>query len=139
MLKFKSTWFWSELYRLSPRSVEACAAVWQMKGARKALREIYLEAFHEMEEAGMVQEDLALIHPNLLLADVDLKYKKQRRWAWAGLLAVGAVLTFQPWFEISWFASVILIAGVMLCVLEFVPSSGQGFVAMTLRYRKTKK
>ena len=137
MLKFN--WFWTELYRLSPRSVEACAAVWQMKGARVALREIYLEAFQEMEESGMVQEDLALIHPDVLLAAVDLKYKKQRRWAWASLLAVGAVLTFQPWFEIRWFTSVILIAGMMLCVLEFVPNSGQGFVAMLMRYRKAKK
>lgn len=82
MLKFKSTWFWSELYRLSPRSVEACAAVWQMKGPRVALTEVYLEAFQEMEEAGMVQEDLALIHPDVMLAKVDMKYKKQRRWAW---------------------------------------------------------
>lgn len=55
------------------------------------------------------------------------------------LLAVGAVLTGQPWFEIRWFASVILIAGMMLCVLEFVPNSGVGFVAMTLRYRRAKK
>ena len=135
----KLNWFWSELHRLSPRSVESCAAVWQMKGARKALRDIYLETFQKMEEGGMIHDDLALIHPDLMRAQFDAMYKMQRRWAWASLLAVSTVLTFQPWFEIRWFASVILIAGVMLCVLEFVPSSGQGFVAMTLRYRKTKK
>ena len=135
----KLNWFWSELNRRSPRSVEVCAAVWQMKGARKALTEIYLEAFQQMEEAGMVQDDLALIHPDVMLAKADLKYKKQRRWAWGSLLAVGAVLTFQPWFEISWFSTVILIAGVMLCVLEFIPSSGEGFVAMAMRHRKSKR
>ena len=124
MLKFKSRWFWFELNRLSPRSVEACAAVWQMKNARVALKEIYLGAFQEMGESGMVQEDLAQILPDVMLAAVDLKYKKQRRWAWDGLLAVGAVLTFQPWFKIRWFASVILIAGMMLCVLESYPIRG---------------
>lgn len=139
MLKITSTWFWSELNRLSPRSVEACAAVWQMKGARAALRQVYREAFHEMEESGMVQEDLALIHPDVLLAAVDLKYKKQRRLAWASLLAMGAVLTFQPWFDIRWFSMVILVAGMMLCVLEFIPSTGEGFVAMLMRYRSAKK
>lgn len=87
----------------------------------------------------MVQEDLALIDPDVLLAAVDLKFKKQRRWAWASLLAVGTVLTLQPWFEIRWFSLVILIAGLMLCVLEFIPSSGEGFVAMMLRHRKSKQ
>jgi len=110
-----------------------------MKGARKALTEIYLEAFQKMEEGGMIQDDLVLIHPDLMLAQLDAQYKIQRRWAWGSLLAVGLVLTIQPWFDIRWFASVILIAGVMLCVLEFVPSSGEGFVAMALRYRKAKR
>ena len=137
MLNFN--WLWTELYRLNRLPVERCAGVLQIKGARKALRSIYQEAFDSLQETGAPPEALARIEPDRLLAQNDDLYKTARRVAWSTLLAVGTALTVQPWFEFRWFGMVIMMAGLMLCVLEFSPNSGVGFVAMVLRYRKSAK
>ena len=92
----KLNWLWSEMHSMSPATVEASAAVWQINGVRKAFAEFYGAAYEAMANAGLPEAGLALIHPNALLAAVDLKFKKERRLAWAIFRGVGAALTFQP-------------------------------------------
>lgn len=137
----KSLWFWTELYRLSPKSVERCACVWQFNGARNALRRTLAEQ-HERLAQSMPEPapaDPALADEDEPMRQLDATYRVSRRRTWLALLTTGAFLTFQPWLDIGWFAMVVLIAGLMLCALEFSPKTGEGFVALVMRLRKDSK
>ena len=142
MLKNKLL-FWTELYRLSPKSVERCACVWQFNGARRALRRILAEQneqlIESMPELPAADAAAGLIDADELMRQLDVKYRASRRRTWVALVVAGAILTFQPWLSIGWFAMVILTAGLMLCALEFSPKTGEGFVALVLRLRKNSK
>lgn len=133
--------FWTELYRLSPKSVERCACVWQFNAARRALRRVLAEQNERLLESmpELPPLDAALIDAEELMRQLDAKYCDSRRRTWVTLVIVSAVLTFQPWLSVGWFSMVILIAGLMLCALEFSPKTGEGFVAVVLRMRKEIK
>ena len=135
--------FWTELYRLSPKSVERCACVWQFNGARRALRRALAEhnerLLESMPELPAADAAAGLVDADELMRQLDAKYRVPRRRTWVSLVTAGAILTFQPWLPIGWFPSVILIAGLMLCALEFSPKTGDGFVALVLRLRKESK
>ncbi len=133
--------FWTELYRLSLASVERCACVWQFNGARRALRRILAEQNERLIESmpELPPADTALIDREELMHQLDAKYRDSRRRTWVTLVIAGAILTFQPWLSIGWFAMVILVAGLMLCALEFWPKTREGFVALVLRMRKESK
>ena len=135
--------FWTELYRLSPASVERCACVWQFNGARRALRRILAEQnerlIESMPELPAADAASGLMDADELMRQLDVKYRDSRRRTWVALVIVGAILTFQPWLALGWFAMVILIGGLMLCALEYSPKTGEGFVALVLRMRKEVK
>ena len=138
MRKTKLKWFWGELYRLTPQSVERCACVAQLTSARRLLQSVYQERLDLATKDGASDEDLEAMAVDLKMQELDEKHKVARRWLWASLLLVGLVLTIQPWYPIRWFATVILAAGLMLCGLEFSPRKGQGFAELVLRIRSSK-
>lgn len=135
----KSKWFWAEVYRLNPKMVERCAAIFQLIAARESLRETFQSRYDAMALEGVSQESLAQIDPDRRLAELDDLYRIPRRWLLSSMLAIGTVLTIQPWFEIRWFSSVIMVAGAILCALEFLPKPVAGFTSMVQRIHNARK
>ena len=139
MRKFKSTWFWAELYRLTPETVERCACVAQLTTARRLVENNFQETYDKAVLAGDGEIDCEHLSPDVMMAQLDEKHKVPRRWLWASLVLVGFALTVQPWYSVSWFSLVMLVAGAMLCALEFSPRKGQGFIDLVRRIRSARK
>ena len=54
----KSTFFWSEFYRLAPVAVERCACVWMLNGARAQMRmSLEKQVRAEMEQAQTIGKE----------------------------------------------------------------------------------
>lgn len=132
-------WFWAELHRLSPRTICYFAAVWQLRGARACLHEAFELQYEQGIAEGQSEEAMTDLSPQSRMAALDHEYRRQRRMVWVSLLGIGAVLTFQPWLDVQWFSSVILLAGIMLCALEFSPRAEPGFVALVHRVLGTRE
>lgn len=135
----KSTWFWAEVYQVRPKTVEKCAAVLQIVGARNVLKDIYQKNYDTMALEGLSEESLAHIAPERRMADLDYSCRVPRRRLYLSLLVISAMLTFQPWWSIAWFSSVILVAVSILCVVEFFTNIGDGFAAMIRRIHAARK
>ena len=124
----KSTFFWRELYRMAPETVERCAGVWMLNGARAQIRQVFTEKMElEMRQtasqggipvdvAGDDEEPLEVTIAkgvDDIMAHLDATRQEERR----------IVLC-------------VLLAGAMLLGLEFSPRTGVGFVGMAKRFKQ---
>ena len=143
----KSTFFWRELYRMVPETVERCACVWMLNGARAQMRHVFTEKMElEMQQAGservVLGDDEEPLDVTIakgvedIMAHLDTTHQDERRVVLGVLLASGFLLTAQPWLSLNFFSLPLLVAGVMLLGLEFSPRTGAGIVGMAKRFKQ---
>lgn len=138
----KSTFFWRELYRISPVAVERSACVWMLNGARNQI-DFDLTAKIDSEIADATNDDTlrALEAKNIpekvqeIMAFLDTLHQRERRIVLSVLLIYGLVLTVQPWLALNLLSLPLMFAGGMLLGLEFSPRTGIGIIAMVKRFK----
>jgi hypothetical protein len=138
----KSTFFWRELYRISPVAVERSACVWMLNGARN---QIQLELKAKIEAAiadaangdasQVLEAEIIPVNVEEIMAHLDATHQHERRIVLSVLLISGLVLTIQPWLALNFFSLPLMLAGGMLLGLEFSPRTGLGIIGMVKRFK----
>ena len=142
----KSTFFWRELYRISPFAVERSACVWMLNGARNQIQ-LELSAKIEAEIAEATNDDeLRALEAQIIpekvqeiMAYLDTLHQHERRIVLSVLLISGLLLTVQPWLALNFFSLPLMLAGAMLLGLEFSPRTGIGIIGMVKRFKENSK
>lgn len=149
----KLTFFWREVYRFSPLSVERCASVWMLNGARSQMIIVYSKAYEaekavtEGGEGLMVVGDVdayavAYDSDKPAVADVDARmqtldklYQYDRRTLIWVMLITGVLMTAQPILPLNFFSLPLTLYGVMLLGLELSPKTGAKLTGLMQRLR----
>lgn len=137
----KSTFFWRELFHISPLAVERCACVWMINGAREQIKNdlgTKFEAGCYISAPGIdTPEFLGAAGPvEMIMAQLDVKHQHERRLVLMTLLVSGLGLTIQPWLSLNFFSLPLILAGAMLLGLEFSPRNGLGIIGTVKRFKK---
>ena len=142
----KLTFFWRELYRISPVAVERSACVWMLNGARNQIQlELSARVADEIAAATIDEELRALESQNIpekvheIMAYLDTLHQHERRIVLSVLLISGFLLTIQPWLALNFFSLPLMLAGGMLLGLEFSPRTGIGIIGMVKRFKKNSE